>query len=99
MKLKIKITQLLLVVIALLNFSCNQQKQENTKEDPDLGEFKGKIAKSYEDSEEDWPERAKASEGVPNIMIILLDDVGFAQFGANGGLIDTPNLDRLADNG
>ena len=33
------------------------------------------------------------------MVIFLLDDVGFAQVGSFGGLIETPNIDRLARNG
>ena len=63
-------------------------------------EFKGKIAKAYEDSEEWWPPEERPPEGAPNVLILLLDDVGFAQLGQSfGGLIETPNIDRLAANG
>jgi hypothetical protein len=62
-------------------------------------EFKGKIARSSEESQEWWPEEVRPPEGSPNVIIFLLDDVGFAQIGSFGGLIDTPNIDRLAENG
>jgi len=62
-------------------------------------EFKGKIAKSYADSKEWWPEPVRPPKGSPNVIIFLLDDVGFAQVGSFGGLIETPNIDRLAENG
>ncbi|MHC5033929.1 MAG: arylsulfatase [Planctomycetota bacterium] len=62
-------------------------------------QFKGKIARSYEDSKEWWPERVRPAEGAPNVIIFLLDDVGFAQIGSFGGLIETPNIDRLAADG
>ncbi|MDH4267967.1 MAG: arylsulfatase, partial [Deltaproteobacteria bacterium] len=62
-------------------------------------EFKGKIARSYEDSQEWWPDPKEPPEGAPNVIIFLLDDVGFAQIGSFGGLIETPNIDRLAANG
>jgi arylsulfatase len=62
-------------------------------------EFKGKIAKSFEESQEWWPEPVRPPEGAPNVIIFLLDDVGFAQVGSFGGLIETPNIDRLAANG
>jgi arylsulfatase len=62
-------------------------------------EFQGKIAKSYEDSQEWWPEPVRPPQGAPNVIIFLLDDVGFAQVGSFGGLIETPNIDRLAKNG
>jgi arylsulfatase len=40
-----------------------------------------------------------ARPGSPNIVIILLDDVGYSDFGCYGGEIETPNIDRLAANG
>jgi hypothetical protein len=62
-------------------------------------EFKGKIAKSYQESKEWWPDPKEPPQGAPNVIIFLLDDVGFAQIGSFGGLIKTPNIDRLAANG
>ena len=63
-------------------------------------EFKGKISRSYADSKEWWPETFKAApEGAPNVVLILLDDTGFAQIGSFGGQIETPNIDKLADGG
>ena len=40
-----------------------------------------------------------APKGAPNIVVILLDDVGFGQLGCFGGSINTPNIDRLAADG
>jgi arylsulfatase len=37
--------------------------------------------------------------GAPNVVMVVLDDVGFAQLGCFGGGIDTPNIDRLAAEG
>ena len=67
--------------------------------DDDADEFRGKIARSYDESQEWWPEQVRPPEGAPNVIIFLLDDVGFAQIGCFGGLIETPNIDRLARNG
>jgi arylsulfatase len=61
--------------------------------------FEGVIAESYEDSEEWWAPYKEPKEDAPNVIIFLLDDVGFAQVGGFGGLIDTPNIDALAENG
>jgi arylsulfatase len=61
--------------------------------------FKGKIAREYKNSKEWWPSDPKPPAGAPNVIIFLLDDVGFAQIGSFGGLIDTPNIDSLAKNG
>ena len=68
-------------------------------EDPRMAGFEGRIAKSYADSREDWPSRPAAPAGAPNVLIVLLDDAGFGQIGAFGGLIETPNMDRLAAGG
>ena len=35
----------------------------------------------------------------PNIVIILVDDMGFSDVGCYGGEIETPHIDRLASNG
>ena len=61
--------------------------------------FGGVIAESYDDSEEWWAPYKEPKEDAPNVIIFLLDDVGFAQIGSFGGLIETPNIDSLANNG
>jgi arylsulfatase A-like enzyme len=69
-----------------------------TRQDPEFG---GTIGRSYEESTEWWPEPIRPNPDAPNVLILLLDDVGFAHLGQEsfGGLIDTPNIDRLAANG
>ena len=42
---------------------------------------------------------ASAQESRPNIIVILVDDMGFSDLGAFGGEIRTPNLDALANKG
>ncbi len=42
---------------------------------------------------------AAQEPGRPNIVLIMVDDMGFSDIGAYGGEIETPNLDRLAKNG
>jgi hypothetical protein len=39
------------------------------------------------------------SEQHPNIVFILVDDMGFSDIGCYGGEVNTPHLDRLAENG
>jgi len=41
----------------------------------------------------------KAPKGAPNVLVILLDDMGFSQPGTFGGPIHMPTLQRLADQG
>jgi arylsulfatase len=64
--------------------------------DPD---FKGKIGKTFADSKQDFPQPIPAPKGAPNVVLILLDDLGFGQPGTFGGPIPTPNLDKLAAQG
>ena len=66
--------------------------------DPGAG-FRGKIGRTLADSLPDWPESRRAPPGSPNVVVILLDDLGYGDFGCYGGEIDTPNIDRLAGNG
>jgi arylsulfatase len=42
---------------------------------------------------------AAATERAPNVLVWMLDDVGFAQISSYGGLVETPNIDRLAAQG
>ena len=44
-------------------------------------------------------QRLRPPHGAPNVLIVLLDDVGFAASSAFGGPIDTPTAERLAGNG
>jgi arylsulfatase len=57
--------------------------------------FRGRIGRTMAGSEPDWPDRPSAA-GLPNVVIVMLDDVGFSDLGCYGGEIRTPNLDRLA---
>ena len=58
------------------------------------------IGRTIEDSIEGViPGARVARAGAPNIVFILLDDVGFAQFGCFGSSIKTPNIDRIGFEG
>src|ERR1035437_849011 len=61
--------------------------------------FKGVIGKTLKESTQSWPDRLKAKAGSPNVVYILIDDVGYGASSSFGGLIPTPNLDNLANNG
>lgn len=68
---------------------------------PPVPEFKGKIGKTYKDSTPDWKpvEPTKPPKDAPNVILVVLDDVGFGHLGCYGGAIPTPNLDKLAKKG
>ncbi|MDH4169964.1 MAG: arylsulfatase [Acidimicrobiia bacterium] len=64
-----------------------------------MTEFKGTIGRTLADSEPHFEERPHPGDGAPNVVFVLLDDTGFAQFGCYGSDIDTPNIDALAGGG
>jgi arylsulfatase len=65
----------------------------------EFGEFDGEIGTTVADSVPAWPARPHPGTDAPNVVVILLDDTGFAQFGCYGSTISTPNIDQLAANG
>ena len=61
--------------------------------------FNGVVGRTFDTSEQAWPEPKRAKAGAPNVLFIVLDDVGFGQLGCYGSPIQTPNMDALAENG
>jgi arylsulfatase A-like enzyme len=61
--------------------------------------YQGVVGRTLSESKEWWPEPVKAPDGAPNVVWILLDDVGFGAAGTFGGPIQTPTFDSLASNG
>ncbi len=60
--------------------------------------FMGVINLDIRDSTPDWApfEPPRAPDGAPNVLYIVLDDVGFSAMSCYGGPIETPNIDRIA---
>lgn len=67
---------------------------------PGLPPFKGKIGRTVDESTPDWAPLARAPKGAPNVIYIVLDDVGYAALGCYGSPVcKTPHMDKLAKNG
>ena len=62
-------------------------------------EFGGTIKQDALNSETWWPPRIVPPEEAPNILLIITDDAGFAVPSTTGGVIPTPAMDRVAENG
>ncbi|MCU1353762.1 MAG: arylsulfatase [Acidimicrobiales bacterium] len=61
--------------------------------------FGGRIGRYHWESEPWWPPEPTPPAGAPNLLVVVLDDVGFAQLGCFGSDIATPTIDRLAAGG
>ncbi len=61
--------------------------------------FGGQIGLNALQSKPWWAPRVVPPKGAPNILLIMTDDVGFGAPSTFGGVIPTPNLDRIANDG
>ena len=61
--------------------------------------FRGRIELRANNSKPDFPQPIQAPKGAPNIVLVLLDDVGFGAASTFGGPCQTPTLEKLARTG
>jgi arylsulfatase len=61
--------------------------------------FQGQIGLTVKDSKPDFPKQVHAPKGAPNVLLVILDDVGFGASSTFGGPCQTPTLDRLSKSG
>jgi arylsulfatase A-like enzyme len=66
---------------------------------PAYAGFEGRVGRTFAGSQGWWPERATPPAGSPNVVVMMADDLGFADLGCFGSEIATPNLDALAAGG
>src|SRR5215468_4044798 len=85
-----------LVLGALLGPSASAQ---DVLPRPDY-HFQGQVGRTFQDSDPaGFPQLTRPPQGAPNIVLILLDDVGFGQFSVFGGGVPSPNMEKLAAQG
>src|SRR5580692_682668 len=82
---------------------CSARKSSHTAEQQVLPkpepQFQGVISTDPSKNRAAFPEEVTAKPGAPNIVLILVDDVGFSATSTFGGVIQTPSFDRLAASG
>jgi arylsulfatase A-like enzyme len=98
---------MLTLPFCLLNFSCKQQEKQSANGD----EFDRTSLPIKEPARESYTEldvrnakaparfNVTAPKGAPNVVVILIDDMGFGVSEAFGGPVTTPTMDKLAENG
>jgi arylsulfatase A-like enzyme len=62
-------------------------------------DFGGHVGRTVRESTPWWPEPVRPEPGSPNVVMVLLDDMGFSDVGPFGSEIPTPTVDRLAARG
>ena len=62
-------------------------------------DFPGVIGPDFRTSVPWWPPMENDARGKPDVVVMVLDDVGFAGLGCYGAEIDTPTIDALAEGG
>jgi arylsulfatase len=102
-----------LIAVACLALGCEQKQQKTTPEtapvasgEPDrttlpIKEPARALYKELDARQVKAPARfdVKAPNGAPNVVVILIDDMGFGASGSFGGPIEMPTLAKLASNG
>ena len=114
MKQKLLPARLLLATLALITFGCNQPKTETTATTDTTtapGEFDRTVLPIHEPARQTYkdldarnakaPARwdVKAPKGAPNVVVVLIDDMGFGASSRFGGPVNMPVLDKIAAEG
>jgi len=99
---------LILIIAAALLFGCQQNTADSSVAPGELDRtvlpIKEPIRQTYKELDArkaTAPERfeVKAPKGAPNVVVILIDDIGFGASNAFGGPIEMPTLEKLGNNG
>lgn len=61
--------------------------------------FTGTVAEKASESIPAWKQPVRAGQGSPNVIVMLMDDMGYSDISPFGGEIDTPTLAEIAEDG
>ncbi len=62
-------------------------------------DFGGTVGRTTSESTAWWPPEPERGDKKPNIVVVLIDDLGFSDIGPFGAEIPTPNIDAIAERG
>jgi arylsulfatase len=104
-----RIASLVLTMIVALMFGCSQEAEKTAPISPGkldrtilpIKEPARQIYKELDARNAKPPDRfeVKAPEGAPNVVVVLIDDIGFGASSTFGGPINMPNLEKIAATG
>ena len=98
-----KLHLLAVVFLMLIAAACYAQQEAVSKSSNaipyPLDEWKGSQGKTLADSKPYFVGPRKATEGSPNVLVIMLDDAGYSNAGSYGGAMKTSAFDRIAAEG
>ncbi len=95
MRTPLKVAAIALAVAGIFTFRHGFSRAAEQQQEPQ----RGSIGRTYKDSKPAWELPPQAPKSAPNVIYLVLDDVGYAQLGCYGSEILTPNIDRLAAGG
>jgi arylsulfatase len=84
-----------LLATALVSVLCLANSAQGQAQQP----YQGQVGRTLAESKEWWPQPVRPPAGSPNVVWILIDDVGFGASSAFGGGISTPCFEALAQQG
>lgn len=112
-KIKIELILIALISLTYILSSCNQEN--NAKSKQSTVQAAGKLDRtilpikeptppkydelSYKDATPPPRFQVKAPTGAPNVILVLIDDLGFAGTSKFGGPVSTPTFDKMAGEG
>src|ERR1700691_3567819 len=93
----------LCATVAMAGFALFTAGCKETKTAPEASQvlpapdpqFQGVVSPDPAKAKPAWPSEVKPGKGAPNVVLILVDDVGFSATTSFGGVIQTPNFDKL----
>ena len=102
---------LCLLAASAVAFACACSKTTTSSAPPDAGELDRTVLPiqppeappitemDARNAEAPPPFQIKPPEGAPNVVVVLIDDIGFGATSPFGGAIETPTFERLAEEG